>query len=132
MKSTATIIQQMVRLAGVLQIVLGLLFWAGFALDFVGLHMLLGMLIVLKLWTLAGMAAWARVSPALAALAVVWGLGAPVLGLTQAQLLPGAAHWVVQVAHFVVGLVAICLAEMLAQRLRKRESGAGELMEVAS
>jgi hypothetical protein len=78
------------------------------------------------------MAAWARISPALAALAVVWGLGTPVLGLTQAQLLPGAAHWVIQVAHFVVGLVALSLAEMLAQRLRKRESGAGELMEATS
>ena len=132
MKTTASIIQQMVRLAGVLQIVLGLLFWAGFALDFVGLHMLLGMLLVLLLWTLAGMAAWARISPALAALAVVWGLGTPVLGLTQAQLLPGAAHWVIQVAHFVAGLVALCLAEMLAQRLRKRESGAGELLEATS
>jgi hypothetical protein len=132
MKTTASSIQQMVRLAGVLQIVLGLLFWAGFALDFVGLHMLLGMLLVLLLWTLAGMAAWARISPALAALAVVWGLGTPVLGMTQKQLLPGTAHWVIQVAHFVAGLVALCLAEMLAQRLRKRESGAGELLEATS
>jgi hypothetical protein len=122
----------MVRLAGGLQIVLGLLFWAGFALDFIGLHMLLGMLLVLLLWTLAGMAAWARISPALAALAVAWGLGTPVLGMTQAQLLPGAAHWIVQVAHFAVGLVALSLAETLAQRLRKREFGTGELLEVTS
>jgi predicted ferric reductase len=127
MKTTVTSIQQLVRLAGVLQIVLGLLFWAGFALGFVGLHMLLGMLLVLLLWTLAGMAAWARVSPALAALAVAWGLGTPVLGMTQAQLLPGAAHWVVQVAHFLVGLVALALAETLARRLRDRHPVAGEL-----
>jgi hypothetical protein len=132
MISTANIIQQMVRLAGVLQIGLGLLFWAGYALNFIGLHMLLGILIVLLLWILAGMAVWARVSPGLAALAIVWGLGTPILGMSQAQLLPGTAHWVIQVVHFVVGLVALSLAEILGQRLRNRQPGAGALREALS
>jgi hypothetical protein len=132
MKTTATIIQQMVRLAGVLQIALGLLFWAGYALDFLGLHMLLGMLIVLLLWALAGMAAWARVVPGLVVLAVAWGLGTPIFGMTQARILPGAAHWLIQLAHLLVGLAALALAETLARRLRERESGAGELREALS
>jgi hypothetical protein len=129
MKTTATIIQQMIRLAGVLQIALGLLFWVGYALDFIGLHMLLGILLVLLLWTLAGMAAWARIAPALAALAIVWGLGTPILGMVQAQILPGSAHWVVQVVHFLVGLVALALAESLARRLKDRQPLAGELQQ---
>lgn len=132
MKTTATILQQMVRLAGVLQIALGLLFWAGYALDFIGIHMLLGLLLVLLLWVLAGMAAWARVSPALAALAIAWGLGTPILGMSQAQLLPGAAHWVIQLAHFLVGLVALSLAETLARRLRTRELATDSLREAFS
>jgi len=132
MKTTATILQQMVRLAGVLQIALGLLFWAGYALDFIGIHMLLGLLLVLLLWVLAGMAAWARVSPALAVLAIAWGLGTPILGMSQAQLLPGAAHWVIQLAHFLVGLVALSLAETLARRLRTRELATDGLREAFS
>lgn len=132
MKTTATILQQMVRLAGVLQIALGLLFWAGYALDFIGIHMLLGILLVLLLWVLAGMAAWARVSPALAALAIAWGLGTPILGMSQAQLLPGAAHWVIQLVHFLVGLVALSLAETLARRLRTRELATDSLREAFS
>ncbi|MFN8515077.1 MAG: hypothetical protein U0841_21320 [Chloroflexia bacterium] len=132
MKTTATILQQMVRLAGALQIALGLLFWAGYALDFIGIHMLLGLLLVLLLWVLAGMAAWARVSPALAALAIAWGLGTPILGMSQAQLLPGAAHWVIQLVHFLVGLVALSLAETLARRLRTRELATDSLREAFS
>ncbi|MFN8536935.1 MAG: hypothetical protein U0232_05610 [Thermomicrobiales bacterium] len=132
MKTTVTILQQMVRLAGVLQIALGLLFWAGYALDFIGIHMLLGLLLVLLLWVLAGMAAWARVSPALAALAIAWGLGTPILGMSQAQLLPGAAHWVIQLVHFLVGLVALSFAETLARRLRTRELATDSLREAFS
>lgn len=117
MTTTATIIKQSVRLAGVLQITLGMLIWAGLALDFLGLHMLLGILIVVLLWALAGMAAWSRVAPGLAALAVAWGLATPALGMTQARLLPGDLHWVVQVVHLLVGLGALALAETLARRL---------------
>jgi hypothetical protein len=132
MKTTATIVQQMVRLAGVLQIGLGLAFWAGYALDFIGVHMLLGILIVLLLWILAGLAAWARIAPGLAALAIVWGLGTPILGMSQARILPGTAHWVIQVVHLVVGLVALSLAETLGHRLRNRQPGAGALREALS
>ena len=38
------------------------------------------------------------------------------LGLTQALLLNGSAHWIVQVLHLLVGLGAIGLAEMLTRR----------------
>ncbi|MCL4301796.1 MAG: hypothetical protein KJ077_39240 [Anaerolineae bacterium] len=37
------------------------------------------------------------------------------LGLTQAQLWPGAFHWVIQLIHLVVGLAAMGLGDRLAQ-----------------
>jgi hypothetical protein len=51
------------------------------------------------------------------ALAIAWGLVVPILGLSQDGLLPGPAHWVIQVLHLLVGLAAIGLAEALSVRL---------------
>ena len=50
------------------------------------------------------------------ALALVWGLITIILGMTQTQLLPGSAHWVIRALHLVVGLVAMGLGETLAAR----------------
>jgi len=51
--------------------------------------------------------------------AVAWGLIAPILGLTQANLLTNNWHWVIQVLHLLVGLAAIGTGEGLVQRMRR-------------
>ncbi len=40
--------------------------------------------------------------------------------MTQAELLPGDLQWLVQVAHLLVGLVAMGLAERLARGAQAR------------
>jgi hypothetical protein len=120
MRRATTTAQMLVRTFGVIQLVLGGLFWTGNALDLVPLHMLVGFLLVLGLWTLAALAARAGVRPPLVALAAVWGLIVPILGLNQDQLLVGSAHWVIEVLHLLVGLGAIGQAEGLAARIRER------------
>jgi hypothetical protein len=120
MRSTITAIQMGVRAAGVVQILLGLAFWTGNLLGLVDLHQLLGILLVLALWTLAALAARAGVPPGLVAGAVVLGLVVPVVGLTQRELLPGSAHWVIQVVHLLLGLGLLGLAENLATRAKAR------------
>jgi hypothetical protein len=120
MRSAVTAVQMAVRVLGVVQIVLGILFWTGNALGLVDLHMLNGILIVLLLWVMAGMAAAARVSPALVAGTFVWGLVVVALGLNQENLLPGSAHVVIEVLHLLVGLVALGLADTLATRAKAR------------
>ena len=120
MRSVVTAVQMVIRVLGVIQIVLGILFWTGNALGLVDLHMLNGILIVLLLWVMAGLAAAARVSPALAAGAFVWGLVVVVLGLNQENLLPGSAHVVIEVVHLLVGLAALGLADILATRAKAR------------
>jgi len=122
MKNVTTALQMFVRLDGLALIVLGTLFWTGNALDLVPVHMLLGITLVLALWTLAALAAVARVNPGLVALAFVWGLIVPILGLTQTRLLPGSAHWLVQILHLLVGLGAIGQAEGLAARIKGRQT----------
>lgn len=123
MKTAATVIQWLVRVLGLVMVTLGLLFWTGNALTLIPVHMLVGLVLVLSLWALALLAALSRVSPGLVALAVLWGFLVPTLGMTQDSLLPGGAHWVVQVVHLLVGLAAIGQAEGLATRIRQTRAG---------
>jgi hypothetical protein len=84
--------------------------------------MLLGITIVLLLWALAVLGAIGKVSPGVVALALVWGVIVPILGVAQFRLLPGLMHWIIQVLHLLVGLVAIGLAETLARQIKSRLS----------
>jgi hypothetical protein len=119
MKTAATVAQMLVRIIGLILIVLGVLFWTGNALILIPVHMLLGVALVLLLWALAVLAALSGVHWGLVALAIVWGLIVPILGLTQSQLLPGDAHWVIRVLHLLVGLGAMGQAEGLAARVKR-------------
>src|SRR5215207_4823283 len=117
MRSTVTAIQMGIRVVGVVQLALGLAFWTGNLLGLVDLHQLLGMLLVLAVWTLAALAA---VPGGLVAGAVVLGLVVPIVGLTQRELLPGSAHWLIQVLHLLLGIGLLGLAENLATRAKAR------------
>ena len=117
---TITGIQMGIRVLGVIQLVLGILFWTGNALGLVDLHQLFGILLVLALWTQAALAHRAGVPGGLIAGAAVYGLIVPIVGLTQRELLPGSAHWVIQVIHLLLGIGLIGLAENLATRAKAR------------
>ena len=122
MRSATTAVQMVIRVTGLIQIILGLLFWTGTARNLVDLHMWIGFVLVIALWIMAGLAARAGVNPGLVALAVVWGLVVPVLGMTQVGLLPGDWHWVIQVAHLLVGLVAMGLGDWLGGLILKQQA----------
>ncbi|MGZ3680688.1 MAG: hypothetical protein ACXWQR_19490 [Ktedonobacterales bacterium] len=118
MSIATTIAQLFIRIAGPIMIILGLLFWTGNALFLIPLHMTIGLLLVLALLTLALTAAISRVNPGFVALVAIWSLILPALGLTQERLLPGAAHWLIQTLHLLVGIGAIALGEQLARRIK--------------
>jgi hypothetical protein len=120
MRSTVTAIQMAIRVLGVFQLALGIIFWTGNALGLVDLHQLIGILLVLGLWTQAALAHRAGVPAGLVAGAAVWGLLVPIVGLAQRDLLPGGAHWVIQVIHLLLGIGLLALAENLATRARAR------------
>jgi hypothetical protein len=120
MRTATTTAQMLVRACFVVQLVLGGLFWTGNARGLIPLHQLVGFLLVFGLWTLAALAARAGAQPGLVALAAVWGLIVPILGLNQDRLLVGSAHWVIEVLHLLVGFGAIGLAEQLATRIKGR------------
>ena len=119
MTRTVTVVHMTLRISGVLLILLGLTFWTGNALQLIPVHEFLGFVLVLSLWTLAYFGARAGVPRGIVIAAVAWGLIAPILGLTQANLLANSWHWVIQVLHVLVGLAAIGTGEGLVQRMRR-------------
>jgi hypothetical protein len=120
MRSAITGIQMGIRAGWLVQLAFGLAFWTGNLLGLVDLHQLLGILLVLALWTLAALALRAGVPAGLVAAAGVWGLVVVIVGLTQRELLAGSAHWVIEVVHLLLGLGLIGLAERLATMAKAR------------
>jgi len=114
-----TIARWLMRISGPTAFVLGVLFWTGNALTLIPVHMLAGIVLILALWTLAIVAAVSGVHRGIVALATIWGLIVPILGMTQTRLLPGDAHWVIQVLHLLVGIVAMSLGQGLANRIKQ-------------
>ncbi|HEX7078648.1 MAG TPA: hypothetical protein VF363_09510 [Candidatus Eisenbacteria bacterium] len=108
-----------VRVTGIFQVLLGLLFWFNVGRQLTPLHMLVGTLFVLSLWGLAVRGLASGAARGLAALTLAWGAGAIAFGMTQAQILPGASHWVIQTLHLIVGVVAMRLGNVLAMRMKR-------------
>ena len=119
MRTAATVAQMLVRACGLVLIALGILFWTGNASELIPVHMLVGLVLVLSLWTLAFIAARMGVSPPLVIVAFLWGLLVPVLGVMQDGILVGDLHWLIKVLHLLVGVAAIGQAESLGVRIRR-------------
>jgi len=118
---TLTTFQWVVRVAGILALLLGLLFWTGDAQSLVPVHMLLGVLTVLALWLVAATGSQMGAPIGMVVGAVVLGLLVLGLGFSQQSMLPGSGHWVIQVVHLVLGMAAIASGEMISGRVRRAQ-----------
>ena len=108
------------RLCGALAVILGILFWSGNALNLIPIHMLLGLLVVLSLWIVGiGQAFSSDGSWPLAGGALLLGLLVIVVGMRQSSLLVGPFHWVIQVVHLLLGILAVAIGQIAAARGRK-------------
>lgn len=124
MRTATTIFQMLLRIAGTLALILGIIFWTNNLRNLTPLHMLLGLIIVISLWVLAAMSARAGGPKGFVAVSVLWGAFVLWLGLTQAQLLLGDWHWVIQVLHLVVGIGALAQGERHAAIVKKAQKTA--------
>jgi len=104
-----------VRVSGTVQLLLGALFWTGRAYEYLPVHIINGVVIVLALWTAAVIALVARTRRGLAVFALLWGLALPAFGIKQATILVGSMHWIVRVTHLLMGLAAMGIAGTLGQ-----------------
>ena len=111
-----------VRVVGLAMLILGVVTWTGGAGGLVPVHVILGIGLVLALWTVAVVARKSGVRPVLATMANGWGVLLVVFGMTQAEILPGNdLHLAIRVIHLFAGLAAVGLAETLGAAV----SGAG-------
>jgi hypothetical protein len=123
-KSVVLIARLLLSLFGIALVVLGILFWTGHALSLLQTHMMLGGLFVVCMWVLAALGFAAPGTRGLALIVLIWSLVVPALGVAQVRLLPGSGHWVIQVLHLLVGLIAMGLGHALARRLGRRPTDA--------
>jgi len=106
-----------VRIAGIAQVLLGVLIWMGQADGLIPVHMLVGVIFVIGLWIL-GYRGVAGGQAIMGTIVLGWGALVLGLGMIQAQILPGPDHVVVQLSHVAMGLLGMGLAEMLGKRLK--------------
>ena len=109
------IIRVIAGIAGLGALTLGLLFWI-VNMNFIGLHMLFGLIVALSLLILGIVGVFTGGMRLLAVIGIVYALFVPVFGVTQATLLVGSLHWLIQTAHLLVGLGALALIGVLSIR----------------
>jgi hypothetical protein len=120
MKTTITVLQWLVRLSFLVLLVLGIAFWTGHGLSLIAVHTAVGTVLVLALWTTAGLAAAARAPGGLVAAGFIWGIVVIAFGMNQMSILPGSSHWIIQVLHLLVGMAAVGLNERLSRTTQER------------
>jgi hypothetical protein len=117
MRTTLNVCLVIVRIAGLLQLVGGLLFWAGYALTYIPLHMAIGSILVLALWAIAAAAFMKRTRRAFALFVFVWGPALAAFGAMQSRVLIGPNHWVIRLVHLLMGAIAMGTGMALAKSL---------------
>jgi hypothetical protein len=117
--SGARVILMIARVAGLGALVLGFVLWSGRGGVLVPIHMACGVTLVVALWALAVIAGRSGVSGGAVGMAILWGLAVPILGGLQLSLPKGGGYGVIRVAHPLLGLGAIGLAESMAARTRR-------------
>jgi hypothetical protein len=109
---------------GGLPLVLGVVIWIGHSEQLIAVHISIGVVLVLTLWTMAAIAALAGVPEGTVAFAAAWGLLVVVLGLAQEELLPGSWHWTIQVLHLVISMGAIWWGRRLVHLIGQAQQAA--------
>jgi YVTN family beta-propeller protein len=112
-----TILIMIARLLGVAQIITGFAFWFGWMPD-TSPHFGMGSLLVLVVWTIALIGLFALPKRGVALMTLFWGGLVLWFGMAQTTFLVGGAHWVIRVAHLLVGVSMLGLAESIAKAVK--------------
>ena len=103
------------QLAGIGAVILGLLHWF-FRISFIEIHMFFGFLVTLALLIAGSVAIFTKGLRILGAIAIVFALIVPAFGITQMQILVGDFHWLIRVAHLLVGVAAVSLTGRICEQ----------------
>jgi hypothetical protein len=122
MSKLVGVLQMLARLLGVVQLLVGLAIWFGWATSAVAFHSAVGSLFVLIVWVIAIIALFALSRRALPLITLLVASVALWFGMAQTTLLVGSAHWAVRVAHLLVGVATMGLAEVLGKAVRRHHA----------
>ena len=115
-----TIAVMVLRIAVLVALVMGIIFWTGNLENLQLVHMLIGFIVVLSLWVIGLAQGFIKGgSFGLALATFIVGLALAIVGLYQQQWLLGSSHWIIQVIHLLLGLSAIGLGETINGRTRR-------------
>jgi len=110
MRIAALVIQNAVRLLGLILLVLGFMFWSGRSLALVPVHMRIGeVLIGLRKGVPLGLVLGG----------MFYGVIVLAFAFRMGTFLPGEAHEVIRVVHLLFGLGAIGMVEMIGGRIKR-------------
>jgi hypothetical protein len=112
---TVRIMSLIARVAFLVTMVLGLLFWI-FQLNLISLHMLFGITGALALLIVSMLAAFTKETRLLGAMSMGYAILVPIFGLIQSSILVGNLHWLIQTAHLLVGIGAMGWAQLIDRR----------------
>ena len=116
------VIQWIAGIAGLCTLTLGLLFWIA-QINLINFHMLFGLIVSLALLILGIVGGFTRGMRLLGIVGIVYALIVPLFGLTQSTLLIGSMHWLIQIAHMLVGIGGLALMGIISARyLRLKQS----------
>jgi hypothetical protein len=119
MKIATMVIQNAVRVLGLILLVLGFMFWSGRNFDLIPVHMRLGEILVSLLWIISAMGLRAGVKPGMVLGAMFYGLIVVAFAMRMGGFLPGGAHEVIRIVHLLFGLGAMGLVEMIGAKIKR-------------
>jgi hypothetical protein len=123
MRVAALVIQNIVRVLGLMLLVLGFRFWTGHSLRFVPEHMQIGEILIGLLWILSGIGMRKGVPPGLVLGGMFYGVIVLAFAFRMGMFLPGSAHEVIRAVHLLLGLGAIGVVEMIGGRIKRSAAG---------
>ena len=106
------------RITGVGALLLGLTFWI-IGINIVAIHMLFGLTLTLSLLIVSMIMVRTGGMRVLGVAGIIYALIVPLFGVTQAGLLTGDLHWLIRVAHMLVGLGALTLIQIISTRYQR-------------
>lgn len=109
-------------LVGLVALVLGLAYWL-FQINLINFHMLAGLIVTLSLLILGIIGVCTRGLRVLGIVGILYAPILPIFGMTQSALLIGDLHWLIQIAHMLVGIGALAVISILAMRYQRLKGG---------
>ena len=112
------------RIAGMGALFLGLIVCIT-GINIVAIHMLFGLTLTLSFLIVSIIMVLTGGMRVLGLAGIIYALIVPIFGVTQDALLPGDWHWLIRVAHMLVGLGALTLIQIIStryQRLKQPEA----------